>query len=119
MFRVAARWVLWAVEAVHVIEAVELLRRRGRLSALPAASPGDGEAKVDVVGAVDDATRAAAAHELATTDARIVDLVPGDLPADRMLRLLRRVDPGRLGEDPFYTPGAAHEAVAIDPTVTA
>jgi ubiquinone/menaquinone biosynthesis C-methylase UbiE len=49
----------------------------------------------------------------------VVDLLPGDLPVDRALRLLRRLEPNRLGTDPFYTPGGGHEAVALDPTVTA
>ena len=78
-------------------------------------------AKVDVVAVagatVDEITAAAAPGELEATGAQVVDLVPADLPAERALRLLRRLEPDRLGTDPFYSPGGAHEAVALDPSV--
>jgi SAM-dependent methyltransferase len=50
--------------------------------------------------------------------ASVVDLVPGDLPAGRALRLLRRVEADRLATDVYYAPGGAHEAVAVDPALT-
>jgi SAM-dependent methyltransferase len=213
MLRVAARWVLGAMVAAHVIEAIELRRRRRALPTLPpvsgaapapspatdakvdvmaagatldgstlavvaaeagapdgkvdlmvaagatvdgpthaavaaqagapdgkvdfmlaagatvdgatlaavAAEVGAPDGKVDVMVAagatVDGGTLAAVAAEMEASDAQVVDLVPGDLPADRMLRLLRRVQPGQLGTDPFYTPGGANEAVAIHHSV--
>ena len=121
MVRVAARWVLWALAAVHVVEAIELRRRRRRLAELADVTlvsvAGKAELVVAAGAVVDDTTVAAVSRELEVGDAQVVDLVPGDLPADRMLRLLRRVDPGRLGADPFYTPGGAHEAVAVHHSV--
>ena len=119
--RVAARWVLGTLAVVHVVEALELRRRRAGLPTLP---PGrdDDVAPAELVAAaaarVDDATRAAVAAEMAATGALVVDLVPGDLPADRLLRLLRRVEPAKLGTDPYLTPAGAHEAVALHPSVT-
>jgi SAM-dependent methyltransferase len=120
-----ARAALWGLAVVHVAEAVVLRRRRDMLRSLPGAyapSALDAADKVDVeavAGArVDAATTAAARQEMDAVGAQVLDLVPGDLAADRALRLLRRVEPDRLG-DPFYTPGGAHEAVAVDPTVTA
>ena len=121
-----AQGVLWGLTAVHVAEAVVLRQRRNRLAALPdagATPPArDLAAKVDVIAlagtAPDDVTAAAARVEMDACGAQVVDLVPGDLPAERALRLLRRVEPGRLGADPFYTPGGAHEVVVVDPAVT-
>jgi SAM-dependent methyltransferase len=47
----------------------------------------------------------------------VVDLVPGDLAPERMLRLLARVEVDRLRTDPLYAPAGAHEAVVLDPSV--
>ncbi len=128
--RRVAQGVLWGLTAVHVAEAVMLRKRRNLLAALPDAGD-DGStapardlaAKVDVIAlagtAPDDVTAAAARAELDACGAQVVDLVPGDLPAERALRLLRRIEPEKLGRDPFYTPGGAHEAVIVDPSVTA
>ena len=117
--------VLWALAAIHVAEAIMLRRRRRQLASLPHDVPDDTApglaAKVDVVAVagatVDEITAAAARRELEATGAQVVDLVPADLPAERALRLLRRLEPVRLGTDPFYSPGGAHEAVALDPSV--
>jgi SAM-dependent methyltransferase len=117
--------VLWALAAIHVAEAIMLRRRRRQLASLPHDVPDDTApglaAKVDVVAVagatVDQITVAAARRELEATGAQVVDLVPADLPAERALRLLRRLEPDRLGADPFYSPGGAHEAVALDPSV--
>ena len=128
--RRVAQGVLWGLTAVHVAEAVMLRKRRNLLAALPdagddgsAAPARDLAAKVDVIAlagtAPDDVTAAAARAELDACGAQVVDLVPGDLPAERALRLLRRIEPDKLGRDPFYTPGGAHEAVVVDPSVTA
>ena len=117
---------LWALAAVHVAEAVVLRRRCRMLASLPDDVP-DGTApglaaKVDVVAvagaAVDQATAAAARRDLDATGTQVVDLVPADLPTERALRLLRRLEPDRLATDPFYTPGGAHEAVVLDPGVS-
>ena len=106
---------LWALAAAHVAEAVVLRRRARALRPLPAlAGPVEDVVVVAVEGAVvDDATRAAVAGVLACGDLDVVDLVPGDLPADRALRLLRRLGPGRRRDDPLHAPGGAHEAVAV------
>jgi SAM-dependent methyltransferase len=128
--RRVAQGVLWGLTAVHVAEAIILRKRRNLLAALPDEDAGAGAppardlaAKVDVIAlagtAPDDATAAAARSEMDACGAQVVDLVPGDLPAERALRLLRRVDPDRLGRDPFFTPGGAHEVVVVDPSVTA
>jgi ubiquinone/menaquinone biosynthesis C-methylase UbiE len=122
-----ARWVLGTLAVVHVVEALELRRRRGQLATLttpgPGAGGGDG-AGIDVVTAdgtsVDAATRAAVAAEMAATGAGVVDLVPGDLPPDRLLRLLRRLEPAKVGSDPYLVvPTGAHDAVALHPSVAA
>jgi SAM-dependent methyltransferase len=108
-----------------------VLRRRLRsIAALPAppltvvtGEPGvvAAHAAVDVVacarGGVDRHTLAAVAADMEATGVELIDLVPGDLPADRALRLLRRVDPDRLADDALATPGGAHEAVALHPTL--
>ena len=117
---------LWAMAVAHVVEAVELRRRRRRVTSLhqPSPHPGDdARGKVDVVAVsgavVDDRALAAVRADMEASGAEVVDLVPGDLPIERALRLLRRVQPERLGTDAFYTPGGAHEVVALHPTLTA
>jgi len=109
------RAALWALAAAHVAEAVVLRRRARALRALPAPSgPAEGIVVAVVDGVVvDAATRAAAAGVLAAGELDVVDLVPADLPTGRALRWLRRVHPGRQRDDPLYTPGGAHEAVAV------
>src|SRR5918998_5714010 len=115
------RGALWALAAGHVAEAAVLRRRARGIAALPATVdqtvPVEG---VTVIGLpVDPATLAAVAAELATSQVEVIDLVPGDLPAARALRLLRRVDPGRLLDDPLHTPGGAHEGLAVRTTLAA
>ncbi|HET8618880.1 MAG TPA: class I SAM-dependent methyltransferase [Acidimicrobiales bacterium] len=115
--RLAGR-VLATLAAAHVAEALVLRRRARRLSALPPApeaAPATPEPTVlAVAGAtVDAATRRAVAQVLAAGDLDAVDLVPADLPAARALRLLRRLRPERLRDDPLHTPGGAHEVVAV------
>ncbi|HEX5947851.1 MAG TPA: class I SAM-dependent methyltransferase [Acidimicrobiales bacterium] len=124
--RRATRAGLWALAAVHVAEAVVLRQRRRQVTTLPAASAdhsADVAGKVDITAVagsrVDTATAAAARREMDASGAQVLDLVPGDLPVDRALRLLRRVEADKLGTDVYYAPGGAHEAVAVDPTVTA
>jgi len=119
--RAVARWVLGILAVVHVVEALELRRRRARLAALPAPTGAPGE-PLDVVAATGSGmvagTLAAVGAEMATSGAEVVDLVPADLPPVRLLRLLRRLEPPRLGTDPYYTPGGAHETVVLHPSVT-
>jgi SAM-dependent methyltransferase len=109
------RGALWALAAAHVAEALVLRRRARALRPLPAlAGPTEDVVVVAVEGAVvDEATRAAVTGVLARGDLDVVDLVPGDLPADRALRLLRRLGPVRRRDDPLHAPGGAHEAVAV------
>ena len=115
----AARAALGVLAVGHVAEAVALRRRARLFAALPALTPGAPVDGVAVIGAVDGATRQAVAAVMATEPVDVVDLVPGDLPADRALRLLRRLDPVRVQTDPLHTPGGAHEALALRPELAA
>jgi SAM-dependent methyltransferase len=108
--------------AAHVIEALDLRKRRQSIPPLPAADAGRrSSGKVELLTArgveVDEATLAAAGQEMEVGGAQVIDLVPGDLPVDRALRLLRRIRPDQLGNDPYYTPGGAHEVVAVHASV--
>jgi SAM-dependent methyltransferase len=107
--------VLWGLAAAQVAEAAVLRRRARALRLLPGpAGPAADVVILAVDGAVvDDATRAAVAGVMDACELDVVDLVPGDLPADRALRLLRRLRPQRQRDDPLYAPGGAHEAVAL------
>jgi len=123
--RAVARAGLWGLAAVHVAEAVILRQRRRHVTALPSGAAGqvaDVTGKIDITAVarsrVDAATAAAARREMDAVGAQVLDLVPGDLPADRALRVLRRVEADRLGSDVYYAPGGAHEALAVDPSVT-
>ena len=116
----ALRAGLWGLAAVHVAEAVVLRQRARALAALPEV-PDGAAGRVDLLtvdgASVDPAVRRGAAAAMRDSGAEVVDLVPGDLPTRRALRLLRRVDLGRLRQDPMYSPGGAHEAVALHPGV--
>jgi len=120
----AIRTALWGLAAAHLAEACVLRRRAARIAPL-APSKGSGVGGVDpvVVAArgvhVDPATRDAVARELAGGGPVVVDLVPADLPAERALRLLRRLNPARVATDPLHSPGGAQEAVALHPAVAA
>ncbi|MGH9214590.1 MAG: class I SAM-dependent methyltransferase [Acidimicrobiales bacterium] len=117
--------VLWALAAAHVAEAVGLRRRWRQVTTLPvpseAARATAPSSKVDVLAVasaeVNADTLASAAVEVELGGVQLLDLVPGDLPADRALRLLRRVSPSQLSEDVLYSPGGAHEALVLDPSV--
>ncbi len=122
----AARGVLWALAAGHLVEAVALRRRARRFVALTpprradTIGGGGGGGGVTVIGtSVDPATRAAVGELMVSAGVEVVDLVPGDLPVDRALRLLRRVDPDRLHTDPLHTPGGAHETLALSTALVA
>jgi ubiquinone/menaquinone biosynthesis C-methylase UbiE len=118
-----ARNVLYGLAVVHVLEALALRRRRESIVALPPVEPGQAAdtGKVDIVSipgaAVDEGTRAAARQEMDLTGVKLVDLIPGDLPVDRWLRMLRRVDTGNVGTNPILTPGGANEALALHPSL--
>jgi SAM-dependent methyltransferase len=113
----AARAGLWSLTVVHLVEAV-FLRRRARAFARlgPALGPA-AEGRPALVApagtVVGDETLDAVAQLMGQNATAAVDLVPPDLPASRALRLLRRVDPERLRTDPLYTPGGAHDAMAV------
>jgi hypothetical protein len=114
---------LWTLAVARLVEAAVLRRRTVRLAPLPPPPPGDDALAAPVVvtaagAAVDAGTRRAVA-QLLTGDTALVDLVPERLPSDRALRLLRRLDVERLGTDALYTPGGAHEALALRPDVAA
>jgi SAM-dependent methyltransferase len=118
-----ARGTLWGLAAAHVLEAAVLRHQRRLIADLPdpedAGPDGpDGPVVLTAGPPPDDATRAGAAALLAG-DVEMVDLVPGDLDPDRLLRVLRRVDLRRLTGDVLYTPGGASEAVALSPAVAA
>jgi SAM-dependent methyltransferase len=70
-----------------------------------------------VDGSVDDATMAAVAAEMDASGAQVIDLIPGDIPAEQALAYLRRVDVEQLGEDPCYAPGGVGEAVGMHSSV--
>jgi len=121
--RRVVRIALWGLTAAHLADALVLWRRRGRLPTLAPAGPApglDAAAKVTVLAAVgaqpDAATMAAVAAEL-EAGAEMVDLVPGELPTERALRLVRRVDAEQLTADVMHSPGGAHEAVALHPSL--
>jgi SAM-dependent methyltransferase len=119
----AVRLALGGLAVAHVVEAMVLRRRLRSLAALPPPplAAVDSDVHVDVLSAADGpverATLAAAVADMEATGVELIDLIPGDLPADRALRLLRRVDPERLGDDALYTPGGAQEAVALHPSL--
>lgn len=108
----------------HFVEALVLRRRWQQMKVLPTlhderatATPGE-VATISMPGAtLGGDTLAAVAAEMEVTGAGAVDLLPGDLPVERTLGVLRRVDGERLGRDPVYTPGGAHEVVALHPSV--
>lgn len=122
--RQAVRLFLLGMAVAHLAEAIHLRRRLRALWALDTVAHNEGDTvsadksvvdELDVVAAqgveVGPTTLRAVADEMAATDAEVVDLVPGDLPAERAMRLLRRVDADRLTSDPMYLPGGAHEAL--------
>src|SRR3954463_2044321 len=116
-----ARAMLWGLAVVHVWEAMALRRRREKVLPLPGGAGGAGTGKVDVLAVggtrLDEATRAAVHQEMDLRGIGVIDLVPGDLPADRWLRLLRRVDPATVGTDPLKHPGGANEVLVLHPSV--
>jgi SAM-dependent methyltransferase len=67
--------------------------------------------------AVDDGARVAAAREMASGGLTVIDLVPAELPVERAMALLRRVVHRRFADEWLYTPGGAHEALALDPSL--
>jgi SAM-dependent methyltransferase len=125
--RRAATLVLAAVAAGHLVDALVLRRRYRAIPVLPEARARTtgtdgtigpvGVGGTEIVAApgamLDEPTKAAVDAELDAAGLDALDLVPGDLPAERLLRLLRRVDPTRLESDPLYSPGGAHEALAV------
>jgi SAM-dependent methyltransferase len=124
--RIAASVVLVGGALYHVAEALELRRRLGLIPTLPPVpetSDGDRPGDATLVAAegvtVDAATLAVAVEDLASSNLDVVDLVPGDLAVEPALRFLRRVNPTKLREDRFATPGGAHEAVVLSPSVAA
>lgn len=125
------RVVLWGMTAAHLLEALSLRVRRDQLEALPPPASPDGgplgpglreatgpmaargvELRLVAGAWIDRPTLAGVVREMDETGVEVVDLVPGDLPPERALRVLRRVDPERLETDPDYAPGGAHQVLA-------
>jgi SAM-dependent methyltransferase len=106
---------LTAAAVGHLVDGLRLRRRHRRIPVLPdRGAGGTGIAVVTTSGTtVDAATRSAAAAEMDDADLDAIDLVPDDLPAERRLRLLRRVDPRQVEVDPLSSPGGAHEALSL------
>lgn len=128
------RLTLWGMAVGHVLEALLLRRRREQITTLPsegtqaaggrdaAVAGASGDAPVEVIGVdgggpVDEATLAAVTGEMTATGLAVVDLVPGDLPSDRALQMLRWTEPGKLVDDPLYAPGGTQEALAVHRSV--
>jgi SAM-dependent methyltransferase len=118
--RIGAGAVLIGSAAWHLLEAFELRRRLGAAAVLapPPAGVGAPPAiEVDTITAdgvvLDDDTRAAAAHTMDVAGLDLLDLVPADLAVEPALRLLRRVNPDRLGQEPRVSPGGAGDAVLV------
>ena len=112
---------LAALAAGHVADALTIRSRARRLATLAPAPAGDGPvgtprfvpAVRDDVQVAEEVWAAAAAHAT-EVGAQLVDLVPADLPAERLLALLRRVEPVPPA-DALSAPGGAMHAVAMSP----
>src|SRR3954468_7215168 len=95
--RRATRGVLIGMAVAHVLEAGVLRKRREAVSVLPSRDDTQDRGKVDVIALegtdVDGATRGSVRAEMELRGLQVLDLIPGDLPVERWLRLLRRVDP--------------------------
>jgi ubiquinone/menaquinone biosynthesis C-methylase UbiE len=119
--RPAVAAALAVLAAGHVADALAIRSRARRLAVLAPLDPDAGAGDVPaLVPAVRESVQvpggvwAAAAAHAAATDDRLVDLVPGDLPTERLLALLRRVDPApEPGAD--GAPGGALHALALTP----
>jgi SAM-dependent methyltransferase len=94
----------------------------GSLGALPKRSNFRSVTAVDVLAPadveIDEVTLAEVADLMERSGVDVVDLVPGDLSTEVALRWLRRVDPTRASGDVLYSPGGAHEALALQPDVS-
>jgi SAM-dependent methyltransferase len=119
-----ARGALWALAVGHLVELAMLRHKRDRLAPLgapdgPATAAGsvatpDAPVQVITAGAgIDDEVLERVVALMAAEGVESVDLVPGDLPADRLLRVLRRLNARRLADDVLYAPGGAHDTLVI------
>jgi SAM-dependent methyltransferase len=127
--RRVTRAVLYGVAVAHVLGTVTMRRRRTQVTALPERGPGTsdsgaehGEADearaVRAAGChVSEAVLAAAAAEMEATGADVIELMPGDLAADRALSVLRWTDLDRLRDDPMYAGAGTCDAVAVRASV--
>ena len=119
MRRPSAATVGWAAAAATFT--VNGLRYRRRVQALPVLDAAGGPAPtgytaVTAAGVrLDDATFRAAAALAAARELDVVDLVPGDLPAERLVDLVRWHNPRTYGTRPLALGRtAAHALVASD-----
>jgi SAM-dependent methyltransferase len=115
------RAVLWALSAWHVLEALNMRRRRERLATLRQPSGTAATGKVSILSVagteIDDDSRAALREEMEAEGVGVVDVIPGNLSVDRWLRLLRRLDVPTIGTDRSKHPGGADELIALHPGV--
>ncbi len=115
--------VLWGVLAF--VWLADALRLRGRHAALrrlpPSDEPVDPAHRFLVAPGVelDDATRRAASAFARAEGLEVVDLVPGDLPAGRLLGLLQLVDPARFRKDRLAKGRTAGHAILVHEAVLA
>jgi hypothetical protein len=112
--------VLWGLAGAHLLESAGLRMRRDQLEVLPEADLAGVQGRSGAASAValhgvelDVGTLAAAARDMEEHGVDVVDLLPGELPAEDALRILRRIDPERLEVDGAYTPGGAHQALVL------
>jgi SAM-dependent methyltransferase len=116
----------WLFGIIALLFLLDAHRIRGRVAAIPALAPltpADAPASPEhrflvAPGVVlDDATRrAASAHALAH-GLRVLDLVPGDLPAFRAWALLQTLDPAEYRRDRLGKGRTACHAVLVDADV--
>jgi SAM-dependent methyltransferase len=112
-----------ALAAVAAADALIVRSRAGALDVLGAEAPGGepgperGDGAYRLVTAagvvVDGPTVALARAHAAGGGLDALDLIPGNLPADRLLDLLHLVDPATYRDDPLVTGYGAHAAVLV------
>ncbi|MFO0759256.1 MAG: class I SAM-dependent methyltransferase [Byssovorax sp.] len=93
-------WVLFALLLL-----LDSFRIRGRLASIPSINPSDDPVSPEhrfLLGTgvtLDEPTRRAASAYARAQDLVVLDLIPGDLPAQRALGLLQVIDPSKYRQD--------------------
>jgi SAM-dependent methyltransferase len=109
-------WFWPAVAAAMAADTVLLRRRVGTFDVLAASEHplGPGYRLLTGEGVVVDEATARAAGAYATRHGLdALDLIPGDLPAERLLDLARLIDPGPFRTDPLATGRGAGQAMLL------